>query len=341
MDDKVSSTKKTWIVTDGSAGNEAPAIAVAEAVGLPFALKRVRTTGATRLVPARLQIYAPPARLLRSLSSNEPLEPPWPHLVISVGRRSAPIALAVKRLSGAFALHIQDPKLPVALFDLVAAHVHDGLSGKNVVTTLGSVHRVTPARLREEMSRVADRIEKLPAPRVAVLLGGSSRAFHFTSEVAGEFGRELAALSRKHGASLLVTPSRRTDPKALRALTAAIESVPHLAWDGAGENPYFAFLGYADAIVVTQDSINMVTEAAGSGKPVYIKELPGYSRRQSHFHALLREARVTRPFDGTLATWSYQPVNDTEIVAAPIRQALGLGTASPPEAEAARSSHGR
>jgi mitochondrial fission protein ELM1 len=97
-----------------------------------------------------------------------------------------------------------------------------------------------------------------------------------------------------------------------------------LLWDGVGDNPYFAYLGYADSIVVTQDSINMVTEAAGTGKPVYVKRLPGYSRRQSNFHALMLEAGVTRVFDGTLESWSYAPINDTETVAAPIRQALGL-----------------
>jgi mitochondrial fission protein ELM1 len=325
-------TAQSWIVTDGAAGNENQAVAVAEAVGIPFAVKRVRVEGGLRLVPPRLQIYVPPGRLLRSLSANEPLEAPWPRLVISVGRRSAPIALAVKRTSCAFALHIQDPKMPAALFDLVAAHVHDGLSGQNVITTLGSVHSVTPARLRHEMMRFVDQIERLPPPRVAVLVGGTSQAFHFTSAVAGEFGRELAELSRKYGASLLVTPSRRTEPTAMQALTAAIEHVPHFAWDGRGENPYFAFLGYADAVVVTQDSVNMVTEAAGTGKPVYIKRLPGYSRRQSYFHALMREAAITRPFDGSLATWTYAPVNDTEIVAAAVRESLGLSKTRLPAA---------
>jgi mitochondrial fission protein ELM1 len=73
----------TWIVTDGSVGMEAQGIAVAEAVGLPYSLKRVR-------------IYMPPRRLLDFVSSNEPLAPPWPRLIISIGRRSVPIALALK-----------------------------------------------------------------------------------------------------------------------------------------------------------------------------------------------------------------------------------------------------
>ncbi len=321
---KKARAEKTWIITDGSVGMEAQGIAVAEAVGLPFSLKRVRITGAMQFVPARLQIYVPPKRLLRSVACNEPLQLPWPRLIISIGRRSVPVALAVKHLSGAFALHIQDPKVPPRLFDLVAALVHDGLTGNNVVTTFGSVHSVTEAKLKEEMRRFAAQIEALPKPRVAVLLGGKSQAFRFTAEVASQFGAELAELSRKYGASLLVTPSRRTSSEAIAALAEKIRDEPHLIWDGTGDNPYFAYLAHADFIVVTQDSINMVTEAAGTGKPIYIKTLPGHSRRQSHFHALMREAGVTRPFDCTLELWSYTPINDRELVASKIRQSLGL-----------------
>ena len=81
-------------------------------------------------------------------------------------------------------------------------------------------------------------------------------------------------------------------------LTAAIKDVPHSVWDGAGENPYFAFLALADAIVVTEDSVNMVTEAAGTGKPVYVQSLAGRSSRLSRFHRLMQERGVTRPFEG-------------------------------------------
>ncbi|MGH6736131.1 MAG: mitochondrial fission ELM1 family protein [Methyloceanibacter sp.] len=317
---------KTWIMTDGSVGMEAQGIAVAEAVGLPFTLKRVRPKGAMRLLPTPLQILVPPKALLRSVASNETLEPPWPRLVVSIGRRSVAIALAVKRLSGAYALHIQNPKVPPQLFDLVAAPVHDNFAGPNVITTFGAVHGVTPTRLAEAGKQFAPRIEHLPHPRIAVLLGGESQAFSFPPEAAGGFGAKLAILARETGGSLLVTPSRRTRADSLAALANAIAGVPHFVWDGSGDNPYFAFLSLADAIVVTEDSVNMVTEAAGTGKPVYVQSLPGRSTRLSRFHALMRERGATRPFEGRLESWSYAPINDTEMVASVIRRALGLET---------------
>src|SRR5262249_27034980 len=150
---------------------------LAEAVGLPFSLKPVRC--AMRIVPARFQIYVSPAALLRSVQSNEPLQPPWPRLVISIGPRGPPIALAIKRASGAFGLHIGHPKVPAQLFDLVAAPVHDNVEGTNVVTTFGAVHSVTKARLAEAAKRFAPHAEPLPHPRIAILLGGESAAFSF------------------------------------------------------------------------------------------------------------------------------------------------------------------
>jgi uncharacterized protein len=305
---------------------EAQGIAVAEAVGLPYTLKRVRVTGAMRYVPARLQIYVPPARLLSYVAANEPLAEPWPRLVISIGRRSVPIALAIKRRAHAFGLHIQNPKVPGRHFDLIAAPLHDGYSGANVVTTFGAVHSVSPARLAAAASSFGPRIEALPRPHLTVLLGGESQAFSFPPDLAASFGASLAQVARDSGGSLLVTPSRRTSPEALRALSQTIANVPHLVWDGSGDNPYYAFLAMADAIVTTEDSVNMVTEAAGTGKPVFVQRLKGNSKRLNRFHELMRERGATRPFAGKLETWSYTPINDTEAVASIIRRALALET---------------
>jgi mitochondrial fission protein ELM1 len=320
--------EKAWIITDGSVGMEAQGIAVAEAVGLPFSLRRVRVAGALRFLPAPLQLLLPPARLLGSVTANDKLEAPWPRLIISIGRRSVPIALAVKRLAApkAFALHIQNPKVPARLFDLIAAPVHDGFEAPNVITTFGAVHSVTGDRLAEAGKRFAPRIEHLPSPRIAVLLGGESQAFSFRPDHAAALGAKLARVAKESGGSLLVTPSRRTGADTVAVLARAIEDVPHLLWDGTGDNPYFAFLALADAIIVTEDSVNMVTEAAGTGKPVHVHKLPGRSTRLARFHRLMQERGATRPFEGRLESWSYQPINDTGMVASAIRSALGLET---------------
>ena len=111
--------------------------------------------GVLQLVPAELQIYLPPRILLRSVSANEPLQEPWPRLIVSIGRRSVPVALALKKLSGAFAVHIQHPKVPARLFDLIAAPVHDDFEAPNVIVTLGAVHSVRAEKLDEAAGRGA------------------------------------------------------------------------------------------------------------------------------------------------------------------------------------------
>ena len=97
----------------------------------------------------------------------------------------------------------------------------------------------------------------------------------------------------------------------------------HTLWDGTGENPYMGYLALADAIVVTEDSVNMASEAAGTGKPVYIARLTGGSRKFTRFHEGLREAGITRPFTGAFETWRYTPPDDMARAAARVRALLG------------------
>jgi len=311
----------TWILTDGSIGMENQGLAVAEAVGLPITLKPVKRTDPWRLLPTGLQLLIPPALLL-----GQRLTPPWPRLVISIGRHSVPLALAIRRLAkgATFALHIQNPKVPPRHFDLVAAPAHDGMNAAGVLTTLGAPHRVTAAKLAAEAPHYAAQVEPLPRPRVAVLLGGHSKSFRFDTETAEEMGEKLAAMAARTGASLLITPSRRTPPASVRALEDKLSATPRLFWNGSGTNPYFAFLALADVIIATSDSVNMVTEAAGTGKPVYVYPLPGRSTRLAQFHEAMQRHGATRLFDGGLDSWSYAPVNDTEVIAGAVRRALGV-----------------
>jgi hypothetical protein len=219
-------------------------------------------------------------------------------------------------------LHIQNPRVSPRRFDLVAAPLHDGLAGENVVTTFGATHRVTEARLAKAAEALAPKLSQLPYPRIAVLIGGASKAFRFDGADAQRLGEDLARLARKTNASLLVTPSRRTGAENTAIIARCLEGVPAHIWDGRGDNPYFAFLGLAEAIVATGDSVNMVTEAAGTGKPVYVYPLRGYSARLARFHAAMRQRGATRTFDGRLDSWSYAPVNDTEVVAAALRRLI-------------------
>ena len=216
-------------------------------------------------------------------------------------------ALAVKRAAGGrtAAVHIQHPRVPAGRFDLIAAPAHDRLTGPNVVTTLGAVHRVNEAKLDEARSTFAGRFDHLPRPLIAVLIGGENRAFAMTRERTRRLCGDLLRLVREQGAGLAITASRRTGAENEKTLRAALTGPAVDFWDGEGENPYFAMLALADAIVVTGDSVNMISEACSSGKPVYVAPLeikPGKGRAAAkflRFQDAMEAAGATLPFDGS------------------------------------------
>jgi mitochondrial fission protein ELM1 len=312
-----------WAVHDGRVGIRNQVIGLAEAVGLPFVEKSF-VPRFPWLPPA---LWRDPARV--AAPQSDALAPPWPDLLISAGRVCAAAALAVKRASGGrtFLAQIQDPRFGRAEFDLLVVPAHDPARGDKVVVTRGAVHRVTPERLAEAGRRFAPVVADLPRPLVAVLIGGQNRVYRLGDERIAAIAAQLAALARD-GAGLLVTPSRRTGAAGERLLRDALVGTPSYIWDGRGDNPYFGFLALADSIIVTCDSVSMVTEAASTGKPVQIIELAGGSRKFRAFHRLMHESGATRAFAGKLESWRYEPINDTALAAAEIQRRMALAAAS-------------
>ncbi len=250
----------------------------------------------------------------------------WPDLWIATGRATLPLSLAARRRSGGrtFVVQTQDPRLDPRRFDLVVAPAHDGLDGANVVSITGSPHRITPQVLAEAAPAFASRLDPLPRPTVAVLVGGRSKAFDLTPDHAADLAARIAGAVRSAGGSVMLTFSRRTPDAARAALTAGLADLPGWIWDGEGPNPLFAFLHAADHILVTEDSANMAAEAASTGKPVHV--LPMVARRPAgkfaRLHADLAARGATRPFDGTLPAWGYTPLTETDRAARAVLAAM-------------------
>jgi hypothetical protein len=296
-------------VTDGIIGTEKQCVGLAERIGLPFEVKRIKVRAPWRWLPPQAWLMP-----LKALSPDgDPLTPPWPDLLIASGRKAAAPSIAIRKASGGrtFTVQIQNPIMAPGNFDLVVAPRHDRLSGANVVSTAGSLHGLTPEVLGEAAKRVADSVAHLPKPRVLVLVGGANRVYRFGVAEAQRLARDLAGLD----GSLLVTTSRRTGAQQTRALVAGLDPDRTVVWDGSGANPYPGWLGLADAVVVTGDSVNMVTEACASGRPVYVVDLPGGSAKFRAFHDLMRTEDYTRPFAGRLEDWTPIRLDDTEQVA--------------------------
>jgi mitochondrial fission protein ELM1 len=330
------SIKTCWIITEGQAGTENQCLGLAEALGVQPVVKRIKLKSPWRQLSPWLCFGHEHALA----AGSDPIDAPYPDLLIASGRKSIGIALHIKKQSGGktFLVQVQDPRISPKHFDLVIVPQHDPTRGDNVLVTTGSLHRVTPEKIAAEKSKFASTLSALPAPRVAVLIGGSSKSHQMTAAATQKLTDQLLALK----ASLMITASRRTGAENINTLksilcrhsgesrnpeTPAFAGVTNSSvyfWDGEGENPYFALLGFADYIIVTEDSVSMTSEALSTGKPVYTAALEGGAKRLDAFHRLLREQGYTRPFTGELEMWSYSPLQDTMKAAHEIRRRMKI-----------------
>lgn len=320
--------RSCWGVTDGSAGTMAQVKALAEALGLKPVMKRVKIKPYYAWLPNAFYNGKAWRRLKNAPGHfSDDLSPPWPEIVISCGRRGALAALALKaRGASARLVHIHDPQMKPKHFDLIVAMAHDKAAGDNVIKTHFAMHNITKELLADAAKKFAKRFSLYPKPYVALLFGGSTNKYTLKEKRMHDVITELQRLVNNISGSLLMTTSRRTGGDNLRLLLDAFprarESRTYI-YDGIGENPYLGMLALADHIVVTDDSVNMMSEAVATGKPVYILKLPGHENtKPARFAEKLIKEGIARPLESKLESWSYTAENETAKVAAEIRRRL-------------------
>ncbi|MFQ5954754.1 MAG: mitochondrial fission ELM1 family protein [Kiloniellales bacterium] len=321
-----------WTLTNGGAGMVNQAIGLAEAMGLRPEPKPSRPRAPWKYLTPRLWLRP----LQAGGAGSDPLAPPWPDLLVSCGGDAVAPAIAVGRLGRGRTrtIHVQDPMVRLRRFDLVVAPDHDRVTGDNMIVTLGAVGRVNRTRLAAAAEAFAPRLAHLPRPLIAVLVGGSNACYRLKPAHAASLAESLARLAQRYGAGLMISPSRRTGARNLAVLKARLEGPGVVIWDGTGENPYFGYLGLADHVVVTCDSVNMVSEACVTGKPVHVVELDGGNAKFRRFHDAMRRAGMTRPFSGDLDTWHYPAFDETARAAAEALHRLGWEHGGAPTAAA-------
>ena len=299
-----------WVVSEGMAGTENQCIAVAEALGVSYDTKRIA-------LKQPWKSLSPHVGLERHSTFSPALSAPWPDLVIASGRKSIAASRFIKRMSEgkSFTVQIQDPRIDPSQFDLVAVPHHDPTRGDNVVVTDAAPNRITKAKLKASLLDFPQ-FDVMSSPRVAVLIGGSSKAYTMNERVTNRLAAQLRGLD----AHLMVTSSRRTGAKNEAILRRALPNA--YFYDGDGANPYFAMLAAADFILVTADSASMLSDACTSGKPVYMINLEGGHPRIDALHKHLQDLGALRVFEGDLETFTYNPLKDAVKIADVIRERL-------------------
>ena len=308
-----------WVITDGAAGNERQALALAQRLDV--------VTRTWRIVPAAPWSWLAPrlvagARLALPPAVRAQFDAPWPAIAIGCGRAAALYTRGLRDWSDGrtFTVQILDPRIAPAHWDVVIAPRHDGLAGANVINPLGSLNPVDAAWLADGAAAFPD-LERLPAPRTAVLIGASHRDVTVDTAYCVGLVEALARSQARRGGSFLVSTSRRTPPALRDYLRSAFARFPGTFWGGAedGPNPYAGYLAHASRIVVTPDSVNMLSEACAVGVPVRLWLPAPAGGKLGRFHRALVDAGHVRLFGGPKLPQP-APLRETADIAARVRE---------------------
>lgn len=219
-------------------------------------------------------------------SKSDRISEDFPDVMISIGRRSVAASLAVKELNKnkTFRIHLQHSGLSPDFFDLLVVPKHDRIDGEGVFQTRGAIHDMTRQSLDHLAITTKSHYKNLAHPIITVLLGGDSKAYTMSQKRIEILCQTLLNLQKTTQGSLLITPSRRTGQDKIILFQERLKECPGFFWDGSGENPYLTYLAHADMVFVTADSVNMITEATITERPVYILPLDGGSKKFTRFH---------------------------------------------------------
>lgn len=325
-----------WAVSDGRAGNAAQVRAIAQALSETHRWMQIahingaaHQTDAITLTPGAPWTWLPSkywAAPLFALPREQRalLSGPAPTIWLGAGRRTAPYSVQMRALSAkkTVSVHILNPHINPQAFDLLVTPAHDGLSGSNVISTTGSPAYFSADDIEAAGNAFANLADERGKTAI-VVLGGNSKTHRFTDRAAKRMIGQLKTLSDQ-GWRLRITASRRTPVETRAQFRAFADANGARYWEGPadGPNPYLAWLIFSDVAIVTEDSSNMLSDAAYHGLPVHIARLDGGSNKFARLHDSFIKHGCARWFEGSVDTWDYIPLREADRVADAIVELL-------------------
>ena len=243
----------------------------------------------------------------------------YPSIIVTCGRRMAGISIALKTRAkrvGAemTTIHLQDPRLDPACFDILIVPQHDRARGNNVIVTKAALNKVNKSNIATSATIVPQQWQKATSPRVAVMIGGDNRRYKISHDMAKHMAQQLAAFASANNANLFLVPSRRCPDTVLRYLQTSLPSDHYIIATNGQPNPYPGILAIADAVIVTSDSVNMASEAASTGKPVLIAYWRAETGRIANFHQTMHYSNHTAPLTKYLPAGSFTPLDESTMI---------------------------
>jgi len=310
---------KGILLTQGMHGMISQVEGLAKALDIDFTHHKVELNHFWKLIPPNL---SPISQSVFKKINHDDFD-----VIISCGRKSVIPSIHLKNTANkkVFNIHIQDPKVNLNHFDFIVAPEHDAIEGKNVINTKGAIHYLTENEISENKDYLNSFIKKDERKIWALIMGGPTKYYDYSTKNMKHIFTALYKLLKKHNFQLVVIPSMRTPINTI-----------HYAREFFGENhtvigdvdkkAYLSALAIAENIVVTCDSSSMISEAALTGKPIYIASiLPKKNdKRFQRFRNLFRELNIIRNLGEEVEIWSYEKLDETNRVANIIKQKINL-----------------
>jgi len=300
---------KGLILTEGMHGMISQAEGLAKALDLNFFHEKIELNSFWKFIPPR---FTPVKKIVFKNEIKEDFD-----IIISCGRKSVIPSIFIKKNSKkkVFNIHIQDPKVSLDNFDVVVVPHHDNLSGNNVISTKGAIHYLSIQEINENKGYLSNKIK--PAKEVvALILGGPNKYYKFTKENIKNVFLKITENFIKKNFQLIIVPSMRT-PKDIIKFANEHYGKDHLVINEVDKKAYLSALGLSKFIVVTCDSSSMISEAAITGKPIYVADIPATKDdyRFRRFISLFKELNIIRILDTNIENWDYERLDETNRVA--------------------------
>ena len=307
---------KGLILTEGMHGMISQAEGLAKALDLNFFHEKIELNNFWKLMPSK---FTPVKRFIFKNSIKENFD-----VIISCGRKSVIPSIFFKQNAQKkiFNIHIQDPKVSLKNFDFVVAPEHDDLEGENVISTKGALHYLNMKEIDENRGYLEDKINK-NKDIITLILGGPTNYYKYTKENIQKIYSNLNNSINKKNLQLIVIPSMRTPSETIKLAKEYFGS-DHLIIDNVDKKAYLSVLSLAKFIVVTCDSSSMISEAALTGKPIYVAQIPSSKNdyRFKKFRDLFKELNIIKELNDNLETWNYERLDETNRVAQEIKKKL-------------------
>jgi len=308
---------KGILLTEGMHGMISQVEGLAKALDIDFTHQKVELNHLWKFIPPNL---SPVSQNVFKKIDHDDFD-----VIISCGRKSVIPSIHLKNTANkkVFNIHIQDPKVDLNHFDFIVAPEHDAIHGQNVISTKGAIHYLTENEISENKDYLNSFIKKDERKIWTLILGGPTKYYDYSTKNMKHIFTSLYKLLKKHDFQLVVIPSMRTPINTIHYAREFFGDNHTIIMD-VDKRAYLSALALSENIVVTCDSSSMISEAALTGKPIYIASiLPRKNdKRFQRFRNLFRELNITRNLGEEVEKWNYEKLDETNRVANIIKQKI-------------------